>query len=361
MVLGCLEQSQKINNKAQLFADSIRNDYLLNDQKSLLQKIQIAKLSHEFFDIEILPAAQNTSQEPRFFIIKNVIPILSIPEQKNSSVLANVIFMYSLLPGLTRGSILWFAITLIVAILLPYLRSNLEEIISAKIELQKMKELHQIASSVAHDIRSPLSALNNIAATIGNSNLEQSSLIKDVVNRINDIANDLLIRSKDKVLVQSFALPGTPSCLVNQTIESLVKEKVVEFRSQSSEIDIVIRPTQVENHVIVPLSKNEFSRVLSNLINNAIEASTENKSVYIETSSGDRSVRIIVTDFGVGIPPEVLERLSKEPISYGKEGAGNGIGVFNASQILNKVGGSISIQSKVGVGTQVILTIPVVQ
>jgi signal transduction histidine kinase len=229
------------------------------------------------------------------------------------------------------------------------------------IERESINRVNEIARQVAHDIRSPLSTLNSIAAAMNNSDNEKSELIRQVVAKITSIAEDLLLQSKEITSRKIVTSDVRQSCLVNHSIYTLVTEKSLEFEDKSVIAQIVLRPTAVSDDVRIPLSPSDFSRILSNLINNSSEAIQDNPSIFIEASQDESWVRILITDFGKGIPPEVLEKLQQEPLSYGKDSSGgNGIGVFNAAQILKRVGGRISIQSKVNVGTQVILTIPIV-
>lgn len=109
------------------------------------------------------------------------------------------------------------------------------------------------------------------------------------------------------------------------------------------------------------ISHEDLSRTLSNLLNNAIEAlSPSGGTITLACRPYRGQVEIVVNDNGRGIPPEILQRLSLHNFSFGKEQFGNGLGLAQARDAVEKSGGSLDIRSKIGVGTQVRLILPLV-
>lgn len=106
------------------------------------------------------------------------------------------------------------------------------------------------------------------------------------------------------------------------------------------------------------LKESEFNRILSNIINNAIEA-TEGDSIEIQISNRKIKNQIVLSiqDRGKGIPSDVIDRLGEEGFSFGKTNEGSGLGLFHAKQYLNSIGGSLSIFSQQNQGTLVQITV----
>jgi anti-sigma regulatory factor (Ser/Thr protein kinase) len=112
------------------------------------------------------------------------------------------------------------------------------------------------------------------------------------------------------------------------------------------------------------LFAGDLNRVLSNIINNAIEAVPENTgkvSIYLFTS--DKNSLIKVVDNGKGMSPETLKSLGRVGFSYGKENttSGSGLGFYHAKKTIESFGGEIKVESKVGVGTTVSIYLPLAE
>lgn len=264
-------------------------------------------------------------------------------------------FTYTLSKVFYAYLTLAFLFTTISANLLLRMVFKIEDL-----ERNSLARINEMARRVAHDIRSPLSALNLLASALKNTNEEQAELIKGAVHNINSIANDLLIQSKEQKTSIKATSQEEQSCKVNQTLQAIVKEKTLEYEDRSIPVNITIKKSQVSDSLSIALSKIELSRIVSNLLNNSAEAARENTSIDIDVTEKEKSILVTITDFGRGIPPEILDLLMKVPVSFGKDqsSSGNGIGLYSANQVLTKIGGSIAIQSQLGVGTKITLTIP---
>jgi signal transduction histidine kinase len=220
----------------------------------------------------------------------------------------------------------------------------------------------QIASQVAHDIRSPLSALNMITSSLDEVSEDKRAIIRSSIQRINDIANDLLKKGKSPqtdVTTESTQQTKTDS-LLTSVAESILSEKRVQFKNKIK-IQISLDTSKAYG-IFVAINESEFKRVLSNIINNAVEAIGDNVGVVNLTLEKQNNSAIIkITDNGPGIPENILEKLGKESVTFGKENSdsGSGIGVLHAKNTIESYGGSFSIQSKQGKGTTITLSLPI--
>src|SRR5262249_30183902 len=101
---------------------------------------------------------------------------------------------------------------------------------------------------------------------------------------------------------------------------------------------------------------HELSKAFINLIINAIDASPERRQLKLRTVRQDSRLSVSITDQGVGMDKETLARLF-EPF-YTTKANGTGLGMSISKRIIELHGGSISIQSTVGSGTEVIVWLP---
>lgn len=214
----------------------------------------------------------------------------------------------------------------------------------------------QITAQVAHDIRSPLSALNMVTRTLMDIEGEKRQLIENATQRINDIANQLLRDSKEaRASVSSEVRTDVAKLIV-----SIVNEKKIQFKHlKNIEFETDFSMSQ---GLLVNINATELSRVISNLINNAIEALDVSGIVQVSAEALEAQVKIVLKDSGRGIPPDILTKLGQRGVSYGKEGSesGSGLGIHHAIASIESWGGTIEFRSKVSMGTSVEIVLPTV-
>lgn len=241
------------------------------------------------------------------------------------------------------------------------------------IKSSKLAAMGETARQVSHDIRSPLAALIAISSCIPEVDEERRVLIRSAVQRINDIANDLSGRKSGGVATNENSENENSSVqLLSGLVESLISEKRTQFRSRLG-IKIESDLGKDSYGLFAKIQPVEFKRVLSNLVNNAVEAMGNAGQVVVKLknldcrgSSGasepcnDR-IQITVSDNGKGIPVEILPELMQRGATFGKENAkhgGSGLGLYHAMESLKLWLGDIRLESEVGVGTKVIITLP---
>lgn len=241
------------------------------------------------------------------------------------------------------------------------IQSLLEKAIRS-IRLEKEATLGSLAAQVSHDIRSPLSALSMVTQALTEIPEEKRLIIRSATQRINDIANELLQQSKrsraEPLNEQSSATSESEPVMLIAALDTIISEKRVQYKDQK-DIEIVADL----NHgygLFVKVNAKELSRVISNLVNNAVEALEIPGRIVIAVRSNKDSASIIVNDDGKGMPPEILSRVGERGLSYGKDDSqsGSGLGLFHATEFAKSSGGKISIQSAIGAGTMVTITLP---
>lgn len=233
-----------------------------------------------------------------------------------------------------------------------------------ELEVAHLQQLNDIADRVAHDIRSPLAALQLLSASLRGAT-DDSKLVDSAIERIRHIAEGLLERTK--LYRQRYPevqdAPGVTrsdsrkSVRLLPLIENYVKEKNLE-REQLTGVKVVLLPGNVSHQIEVLLDETEFIRHISNLLNNAIEASNHGQTVRITMQQeAEGAIAVTISDDGKGIPEEVNTHVGKKGFTYGKK-QGNGLGVYAARSYFTRLGGKLTIKSFEGVGTAVQIAIP---
>ncbi len=233
-----------------------------------------------------------------------------------------------------------------------------------EIEYQKLSAIDKIAAQVAHDIRSPLAALDSVMRDLSQLPEDKRSIIRSAVGRIRDIANNLIETNRETkaaivgasgeaaASVQS----ATPTMeLISSHIEPLITEKRLQFRSKIG-IEIESRLDAASYGLFADIQAVEFKRILSNLVDNAVEALKDKGWVRVRLALTGQHVVISVEDNGRGIPPEILARLGHRGETHGKAG-GSGLGLYHAKTCVEAWGGSLAIESSPS-GTTVRIELP---
>lgn len=232
------------------------------------------------------------------------------------------------------------------------IEKRISEILLETKKIVKVEALASLASQVAHDIRSPLAALNTLLSNISSLPEKQRQLVRSATNRINDIANNLL--SQYKAPEGEDAERNVSTHLLYTCIDSILSEKRALLRPG---IELHFLCDKSAYFSTSSIDQVEFSRILSNVINNAVEAILKTGPVSINLSCDGEKVKLEVMDTGCGILPKNLPHVFEKGKSFGKE-SGHGLGLYHAKQIIKGWGGSIEIMSKLNCGTSVIISLP---
>jgi signal transduction histidine kinase len=236
------------------------------------------------------------------------------------------------------------------------IRQRLDQAQAQERQLIDTRARAELAEQVAHDIRSPLTALEATAGDMAALPEKKRLQIRSALGRIRDIANGLLDRGRREV-DPGVNSPNSPPQLLSSLIEPIVSEKRLALGSDSV---IVIKSSDdaASYGLFVRVEPVEFKRVLSNLINNAVESLGGNPgTVRVTASALDGQILVAVNDDGKGIPPDVLAKLGQRGASFGKAG-GSGLGLHHARSSAESWGGRLEIASEIGEGTTVTIALP---
>ncbi len=222
------------------------------------------------------------------------------------------------------------------------------------IALEKKEALGKLAQRLVHDIRSPLETLLFLVRNASGLPEAQRRQLKAAASRIQSLGDDILVRhthtNQASDHVQTFTYEVINSIIAEKTVQ-LENRRLIEVKSEIVESTLL---------ATVAITASDLARVLSNLVNNAIEATEGAGSILIlqkEASNSMEGVEIIVRDYGKGMAIDVLNAVLTKGGSFGKVG-GAGIGLQHAREVIATVGGKFEINSIPGRGTDVILTLP---
>jgi PAS domain S-box-containing protein len=218
--------------------------------------------------------------------------------------------------------------------------------------------LIDLAAQVAHDIRSPTSALQMLENSCQELLPERERIaLREAIARILDIANNLLNQYKPKNLKKSSLVDGRQAMLVSAAVLQLISEKRMQYQNLS--IEFSHKFTQEGNFAFIKIDPADFNRMISNIINNAVDALDEKSGkIILRIEANKERVKIIIIDNGSGMPSELVKKITDNIIFTEGKKQGHGIGLSQVREVLQLNQGKFEVESKPGKGTKVILTFP---
>jgi signal transduction histidine kinase len=247
---------------------------------------------------------------------------------------------------------------------LERLRLLQKEVTENKITLAVSDAVLKRNLQIAHDVRSPLAALQSALEDTKHLEEQTRVQIRTAVTRIKDIANGLLAKNINEKKVEKessitgFSTEPQSSELLSALLESTVSQKRLQYRDLKT-VGITCEIEERSACLFADIQPTEFHRILSNTINNAVEALESGGHVdVVLTSSAERRALIQIKDNGKGIPSDLLSRVLERGGTFGKVD-GNGLGLSHAKETVEAWGGIFKLNSIKGMGTTVTLELPI--
>jgi len=241
-----------------------------------------------------------------------------------------------------------------------------EEKIQIERKLQALEELNNMKSEfvsiISHELRTPLAIIkeavmlifDEITGPLNNKQKEFLVKAKDNVERLKKIIDELLDVSR----IEKGKLKLHYS-LVN--LNDLLLDSCDFFRRLAQERDIHLEYHLPKDQVNIFVDASRINQVIANIVNNAIKFTEQNGKIKLDLQILESKVRIGVIDTGVGIAredlPKLFEKFVQVSRSTSTERKGVGLGLPIAKELIERHGGEIWIESKVGVGTKCYFTL----
>jgi signal transduction histidine kinase len=207
----------------------------------------------------------------------------------------------------------------------------------------RIDSLLSVSEKVAHDIRSPLGAINLILSRVTFSDPEHKEIVKNALKRIDDSAESILVKYKNK---NDSSIDTFDKINIYQMLDKITSEKKI----LDTKIEYQLLLNETENVLVLGYSI-ELERVLSNILDNSIYALKKrenNATIKIVTKVSEKQIEIDICDNGIGISSSILKLLGNEEISTKRQEKGNGIGLLHAKRTIERMKGSFEIESVEG-------------
>ncbi|MBJ8071263.1 MULTISPECIES: ATP-binding protein [Bacillus cereus group] len=231
-----------------------------------------------------------------------------------------------------------------------YVRTVVEMMNNMK-ETENLAVIGTMSTTIAHEIRNPLTALKGFTQIQKERNLEDTmsyEIMLQEIERINEFVSELMLLGKPKPTNYEGCNIREILLYVVQLMESYATQYKVKFHLQ---VD--------GNLPVINGDDKQLKQVLLNIIKNGIESMPEGGDIQIHAyEKVGENLCISVEDQGFGIENEKIKKIGKA--FYTTKENGTGLGLMITYKIIEEHQGSIVIQSSMGVGTKVEIYLPTV-
>jgi len=219
------------------------------------------------------------------------------------------------------------------------------------------------AANISHEIKTPLAVIKSYVETLlagGLENKENAKEWLDIILAETDKMNELI---SEYLLTIRLGTDGTQIALERVDITALTKTVMRTLAEMVNKKGLVFNRIFSEDvELFANAHRNLLERALKNIISNAIRYTDEGGRIDIDLLHPENCIQIVISDSGVGISeedlPRVFERFYTVDNARTRAVGGTGLGLAISRQIMEAHGGSIAIESTLGKGTTVTLTLP---
>jgi len=229
-----------------------------------------------------------------------------------------------------------------------------------KIEFEKMVR-QEFFTNVSHELKTPITSIKGYIELLENDMAANEEMKKEFLYRIKKEAQNMANLINDILMISRL-----------ETKEAEVTIREIKICPLVNEVIASVKPLARENNITFEVNCKPFTinandghmkELLNNLITNAIKYNKPGGKVNITISKEDNEVVFIVEDTGVGIPEEskarVFERFYRVDKGRSKKMGGTGLGLSIVKYIVNYYGGTIKLESQLGIGSIFTVRIPI--
>jgi two-component system phosphate regulon sensor histidine kinase PhoR len=232
-------------------------------------------------------------------------------------------------------------------------------------DLRRLERMRQdFVANVSHELKTPLASIKAYTETLLDWALHDEEVnvrflhrIEEQAERLNQLILDLLSLARlesGEGIFDHEPLALVP--LVRNCVES------VRGRAESKGIALTLDLGRLNDATVIVADEEAVRQILDNLIDNAVKYTPEGGWVHIACELTAHHVAIQVADSGIGIPRDdlarVFERFYRVDKARSRELGGTGLGLSIVKHLVQSIGGSVSVASRVGEGTQFTVQLP---
>jgi two-component system, sensor histidine kinase and response regulator len=226
-------------------------------------------------------------------------------------------------------------------------------------QLSQLKD--QMLHTASHDLKNPLQVITTAVDLMRRYNPSLDERTKEKLSQIETSAaymRDLITNLLDLARIETGIDLRRQKVLVKQLLEINITQAAL----LAQEKGIVLQYSQLENGTTVYCDPRLIGQVFQNLISNAVKYTISGGAIEVGTKIGETEVNFHVMDHGLGIPekdiPHIFDKFFRVNTPEHRSVSGTGLGLSIVREIIQQHGGSVHVESRVGVGTTISFSLP---
>jgi signal transduction histidine kinase len=259
-------------------------------------------------------------------------------------------------------SILFFLILGISAITLIWVNQNrhLRKVkeMEDRVQLaERLSSLGHLAAGVAHEIRNPLNAMGMGLQRLKREFLPEEGSKKDEYLSFTEVILKEIRRVNE--IIEQFLTLSRPFKLnlKASSLQDLLKNLITLFQEEAFSQGITLQTQWKDDQSPMRMDSEKLTQAFINIMKNGMQAMEKGGILRIEAHSLKDRVSVVISDSGPGIPPDQKGKIFNYYYTTKEKGVGLGLPI--AHRIIEAHGGQLTVESKVGVGTKVTITLPI--
>ncbi|GAD15550.1 histidine kinase [Lentilactobacillus otakiensis] len=218
--------------------------------------------------------------------------------------------------------------------------------------------------NASHELKTPITAISGFTKTLLDGAMDDKKSLVEFL-KIIDQQSDQLASLVQDVLTISHIQNGTNYNYKPLGLHDFINSELQSYKSMTSGNHVTIN-NKIPEHVEVTADTTTLTRILRNLVSNAVKYNRPNGEVNIEYTANDSFWQLHVSDTGIGIAQKdisrLFERFYRADDSRTKQKvSGTGLGLSIVKEMVDAVGGTIDVKSQRGVGSTFTVNFPIVE
>lgn len=230
-------------------------------------------------------------------------------------------------------------------------------------QLENMRR--DFVANVSHELKTPLASIKAYSETLRRGAINDEQNRMTFVHTIEEQANRLHQLIIDLIHLARIEQGKTAFMITDVEMTGIVQERIDTFREVAEKANITLEFKSPEKEIWVRADEEGVLTIFDNLLSNAIRYTPADGSVTVVCQKQDKDAVLEVIDTGIGIAPDqqerIFERFYRVDKARSREKGGTGLGLSIVKHLTQSMGGKISLNSSVGIGSKFAVRLPLIQ
>jgi len=231
-------------------------------------------------------------------------------------------------------------------------------------DVTQLRRTEQIRSefiaNASHELKSPITSIKGFTELLSSGFVQDEEKKKDYLERITQESERMMHLTEDILQLSALESELKPDNTTRLELMSAVQEVLLELEPQAARADITLEASG--DPCFVHMSREDLSHILVNLCDNAIKYNKPGGRVEVCVRSLGDKAEIVVRDTGIGIPAQyqsrIFERFFRVDKGRSRKMGSTGLGLAIVKHTLALYGGSLTLESREGIGTTIAVMLP---